>query len=245
MALVRRAAVDGRQSTPAPPATGFAVPRQPSAADIDEGAPGASTGTGTGTGTTVEEVAAAPDRPARLWALALALALAAAGGGLAFLIDERYAVTTMPLASEAAAVAALILSAAAVERLLEPFTRWLPGRRARNRYEQQLADLANRVPQATLASVADAKARVDQRRAERAALTWGLATLIATVLAAAAGFHLLRILVFTDASAWQVVPVWADALATGLIVGAGTKPVHDLVMRLQQTNAQRRDPTAV
>lgn len=236
MALVRRTAVEGRPANPAPATTGLTVPRQPSAADIDEAA-------ATGGPATVEEMAAAPDRPARWWAVLLALLFAAGGAVAAFAIDEVYAVPTFPVANEAAAITTLVLFAAVVERLLEPFTRWLPGRRAHNRYEQQVADLANRTPQVTLAGVAGAKATVDQRRSEKAVLAWGLATALATVLAASAGFHLLRILVIADAPAWDVVPVWVDALATGLIVGAGTKPVHDLLTRLQQTNAQRRDPT--
>src|SRR5690606_4438482 len=88
-----------------------------------------------------------------------------------------------------------------------------------------------------------AKAAVAQRRAEKALLSWGLATGLATVLAAAAGFHLLRILVETDGPAWGVVPVWVDALATGLVVGTSTKPVHDLLTRMQQAIALRRAPT--
>lgn len=235
MALVRRTAVEGRQ--PAPAATGLTVPRQPSAADIDEASAAAPAA--------AEEMAAAPDRPARLWAVLLGLLLVALGGAAAFAIDETYAVTTLPVTSEAAAIVALLLFAVVVERLVEPFTRWLPGRRARNRYEQQVADLANRLPAATLSSVALAKARISQQRAERAMLSWGLATTIATVLAAAAGIHLLRLLVAADTDAadtWDAVPVWVDALATGLIVGSGTKLVHDLLTRVQQGDAQRRDP---
>lgn len=228
MALVRRTAVEGRHVPT--PAGGLTVPRQPSAADIDEAAAHAAP----------EEMAAAPDRPARVWAIGLGLLMVAGAGVAAFAIDETYAVATMPISSEVATIVALLLFAAVVERLLEPFARWLPGRRARSRYEQQIADLANHLPTATLSSVAAAKAKVGQHRADKAVLTWGLATAVATVLAAAAGFHLLRMLVGADA--WQAVPVWVDALATGLIVGSGTKPVHDLLMRVQQSTAQRRDP---
>jgi hypothetical protein len=237
MALVRRTAVDGRQNGPAAPApSGLTVPRQPSAADIDEaGAASAPP--------PVEEMAAAPDRPPRLWVVLIALLLVAAGAAAAVAIDDAYAVPTMPVASDAAAIVVVILFAAVVERLVEPLTRWMPGRRAQFRYEQQIADLANRVPQVSLGSVAAAKAAVAQRRAEKALLSWGLATGLATVLAAAAGFHLLRILVETDGPAWGVVPVWVDALATGLVVGTSTKPVHDLLTRMQQAIALRRDPT--
>jgi hypothetical protein len=246
VALVRRKAVDGRQSPAVPVPGSLTVPRQPSAADMDDASLAASAAGTTGgvtPGNGVEEMAAAPDRPVRLWAIGLGLGFVAGGGALAFYIDELYAVPTLPVSNPAAAIAALLLFAVVVERLLEPFTRWLPGRRARQRYEQRVADLANHDPQVTLASVAAAKAQVEQHRAERALLAWGLASAVATVLAAGAGFYLLRILVIADDAAWDVVWVWVDALATGLIVGSATKPVHDLFTRLRQQNAQRRDPT--
>jgi hypothetical protein len=244
MALVRRTAVEGRQATPAPTTpTALTVPRQPSAADIDEAAGAAAA--------PPEEIAAAPDRPPRLWAVLLGLAVVAGGAAAAYALHETYPVATIPPLGAATTLLAVVLFALVVERLLEPMTRFLPGRGARNQYEQQVADLANRLPNASLGSVAAAKAKVAQRRAEKAVLSWGLATAIATVLAAAAGFHLLRVLVTGEAAgdpagagaAWQTVPVWVDALVTGLIVGSASKPVHDLVSRLQQQNAQRRDPT--
>jgi hypothetical protein len=30
------------------------------------------------------------------------------------------------------------------------------------------------------------------------------------------------------------VAVWVDALVTGLVVGSGTKPVHDVISRMQR-----------
>lgn len=244
MALVRRTAVEGRPATPTPTTpTALTVPRQPSAADIDEATAAAAA--------PPEEIAAAPDRPPRLWAVLLGLAFVAGGAAGAYALHESYAAATMPPLGAATTLLALVLFALVVERLLEPVTRWLPGRGARNQYEQHVADLANRLPSASLSSVAAAKARVAQRRAEKAVLSWGLATALATVLAAAAGFHLLRVLVTgeaagdpaAEAAGWETVPVWVDALVTGLVVGSASKPVHDLLSRLQQQNAQRRDPT--
>jgi hypothetical protein len=31
----------------------------------------------------------------------------------------------------------------------------------------------------------------------------------------------------------QSIPLWVDALVTGLVVGTGTKPLHDLISKLQ------------
>jgi hypothetical protein len=33
------------------------------------------------------------------------------------------------------------------------------------------------------------------------------------------------------------VPPWIDALVTGLVVGSGTKPLHDLIIKAQATKA--------
>ena len=37
-------------------------------------------------------------------------------------------------------------------------------------------------------------------------------------------------------------PAWADLLVTGLVVGAGTKPLHDLVSRLEKSKEKAQDP---
>jgi hypothetical protein len=233
MALVRRSAVDGRVAPAAPTTAGLAVPRQPSAADIDEAAAGPPP---------LEEAAAAPDRPARWWTVLLGLSLAAGGAAGAYAVDRTHDIPALPAGHVGAGLVLLLLAALVLERLVEPLTRFLPGTGARNRYEQQVADLANRNPQVTLGVVAAGRARVDQRRAERAVLAWGLATGAATVAAAAAGFPLLRTLVVADPATWQVVPVWVDTLATGLVVGTLTKPLHDLLAMLAHAGARRRDP---
>ena len=54
---------------------------------------------------------------------------------------------------------------------------------------------------------------------------------LATLLAASSGFYLLRMLAADPG--WNGVAVWADALVTGLVVGSGTKPLHDLINRMQ------------
>jgi hypothetical protein len=129
----------------------------------------------------------------------------------------------------------LFVFAAAVERLLEPFSRWMPGRAEQQRYEEAVAAMDNGVSGATNAA-AHYKAAMEQARAARGLLMWGLATAVATVLAASAGFYLLRIMAADPG--WSGVPPWIDALVTGLVVGSGTKPLHDLFTRMQnQSNA--------
>jgi hypothetical protein len=63
-------------------------------------------------------------------------------------------------------------------------------------------------------------------------IAWGLATAVATVVCSATGFYLMRAL--EAEPTWDGVARWVDALITGLIVGSGTKAVHDLFGLMQK-----------
>ena len=39
-------------------------------------------------------------------------------------------------------------------------------------------------------------------------------------------------------------PFWADLLVTGLVVGAGTKPLHNLVSNIESSKDAKQDPSA-
>jgi hypothetical protein len=185
--------------------------------------------------------ASAPAKPAHFWAIVTGLGLAAAGGGGAFFIRDAMQQPTLEMSSQMSVWASLFVFAAVVERLVEPFTRWLPGRAAQRRYELAVAAMDNGAPGA-MAAAARAKADVDRARADRAILAWGLAAGAATAVAAAAGFYLLRMVVADPA--WDGIPIWVDALLSGLVVGTGTKPVHDLISRMQHSNERAGDPAS-
>jgi hypothetical protein len=177
------------------------------------------------------DTAAVPTMPAHLWAFFVSLLLV--GGGLlgSWLIWRSLQVTTFRATSEGSIFAGIVVFTAAVERLLEPFTRWLPGRAAQHRYGWALAAMENGV--GSTAAAAKAKADADQARADKGVLAWGLATGLSTIMAASGGFYLLHMI--AENPQWDAIPTWVDALVTGLVVGSGTKPVHDLISRVQQT----------
>ncbi len=211
MAMVRQAVGRAVVTT----GTGGTVPHQPGAAP----------------GPAPEMAAAAGSPPANGWAVLSGLGLTGLGAVGAWNIGTMVQPTVFQVGNQMSAFAALFVFAAAVERVLEPFTRWLPGRAAQERYEKALADMDNGVPGAT-AAAAQFKAMVDQARATRAILLWGMATFLATLLSAGAGFYLLRLI--SASPTWNGVSTWIDALVTGLVVGSGTKPLHDIVTRLQR-----------
>ncbi|MBB5872498.1 hypothetical protein F4553_005932 [Allocatelliglobosispora scoriae] len=176
------------------------------------------------------ETAASPTPAAHLWAMLLGLGLAAAGLWGGYLITVYNPATAFDAGSEMSIFAGLVVVTAAVERFMEPFTRWMPGRAAQQRYDWALAAMENGV--GSTVAAAKAKAERDQARADKGIITWGLATGVSTALAASGGFYLLRMLSATPTT-WDGVPAFIDALVTGLVIGSGTKPVHDLISRAQ------------
>ena len=37
-------------------------------------------------------------------------------------------------------------------------------------------------------------------------------------------------------------PIWLDVLVTGLAIGSGTKPLHDLISNMQQSSGEKEQP---
>jgi hypothetical protein len=182
------------------------------------------------------EAAAVASKGANAGSVGLAFLIVAVGATLAFVM-QRWGTHADPfkIGNQTSAYAGLIVFAGAVERILEPFSNWFPGTHARNEYESAVAALANGHPATTLKDVATAKAKLDRALADRAVLLWGVATALAAVVSSASGFYLLHMIAAQD---WVTsIPRWVDAVVTGLIVGTGTKPLHDLISRAQDSRA--------
>lgn len=86
----------------------------------------------------------------------------------------------------------------------------------------------------------DAKAA--QAKADRGALMLGLATLAGVAVSYAFGLYFLTAVgigveTAQDGSVISTIPRMVDALATGLVIGAGTKPLHDLITNIQNKNS--------
>lgn len=231
MALVRRPTAVGRASVPvvahAPVIPHQGSPGSPAAAP----APAPTQYSG-------EEAAAAPTMPAEPWAVVTGFGLVAAGGLGAMTLNTWHPQTVFQVGSQMSAFAALFVFAAAVERLLEPVSRWMPGRSTQASYERAYADMSNGVPGA-IQAVAHYKAANERARSSRGVLMWGIATAVATVLSAGGGFYLLRMI--SANPTWAAVPTWVDALVTGLVVGSGTKPLHDLIAKVQKQKENAAD----
>jgi|SRR5215211_4459864 len=152
-----------------------------------------------------------------------------------------------------------------MERLLEPFASlWdttLPYMKAR---DESLAMAQNMrasgepaAAQEHLGTAAAHQATIDQQRSNRAVIYWAAASVLGLLLAGVLGLYLLHVVGLRDdlvgpdgrlaGSWWSAAGVRhvLDLLVTGLAIGGGTKPLHDVIQNLQEAKNGRKDPTQV
>jgi hypothetical protein len=212
--------------------------------------------------------------PVPLWALLIALALLTAGLIASWLVYVGVAPNDFTPSSNYTAFAGLFVAALAIERLLEPFSGYFAPslEQTEQLRDEHLANAltAAAVPDAATVApgltpqtywakeAANAQQRVNQLRAVRAVFAWAVASVLAMLMAAVFGFFLLRSLeqpqpssteanapAVTDRKSGAKDPNRAlDLLLTGLVVGAGTKPLHDLVSQIQTSKNNAKDPNA-
>jgi hypothetical protein len=68
-------------------------------------------------------------------------------------------------------------------------------------------------------------------------VAWGIAVAVATLASTAGGFYVLHAIAGPE---WKGLPVWIDGIVTGIMVGSGTKPMHDLISRIQGGGGEPR-----
>ncbi len=213
-------------------------------------------------------MAAAP--PSR-GALAAAIVLLAAGGALAWFVYDWVGPTDFVPGSNYAPLAGLFVVALALERLLEPFSGWvLPSTEAKKQARDKAVVAAvtstGRARTMAVQVAANKQQQTDEARASRAVLMWAIASVLGMLTAAGFGFFLLRSVESPSPAAAKTAAASAsgkattgppatnhrtgsqdpnrvlDLVVTGLVIGAGTKPLHDLVSRIQTANQSSKDP---
>jgi methyl-accepting chemotaxis protein len=186
-------------------------------------------------------------------AVALAVVAIALVVAMILLPDDQYVSQKAATMGGAAAAGTLSMfatfyvAAQAIERLLEPFSAALLNKDAVDGdYASKVDDAAKKAEdlatlagtssptvaklasatsavEAALQAVAAAKNEVDIRSQARTAIFWALAS--AAGIGASASLKLYFLLLVGISPA----PRWIEVLATGLIIGSGTKPLHDLI----------------
>jgi hypothetical protein len=143
------------------------------------------------------------------------------------LIPDLNPAPAVQLAEGVAAFALFYVAAQAIERVIEPIASMDPVKKRRQNARDQALAAAASGGSAEAAAVA--QGALDQWRANRAVLLWAIATILGMFASAKLGLYMVSALVEVDPN------VHLDILVTGLAIGGGTKPLHDLVTKLQAT----------
>jgi hypothetical protein len=150
--------------------------------------------------------------------------------------DSAFPGTTPVLTDGLTIFAVFYVAAQAIERLLEPFSGVLlpkdeakaDAAEATSNAKKKVQDAAtdsgaNSAATEALATAAQKQAKLGALEAHRTILFWVLATVLATAVSAGMKLYFLQRVGIANSSRW-----W-EVLATGLIIGAGTKPLHDVI----------------
>jgi hypothetical protein len=84
---------------------------------------------------------------------------------------------------------------------------------------------------------AQAQAQVDRIRRNRALLGWGIASFLGIVVCGLFGLQLIAL-------TGMHVNKYVDVVITGIAVGSGTKPLHDLISNIQKSKDGKADQPA-
>ena len=198
---------------------------------------------------TSDLVAAAADPPmvgtGYLTAGLLILAVGGATGG--YLAPHT---TPMSLKPGISAFAVFYILAQALERAFEVLQLVWPSlgqttvgsqavakHDAAARRDSTLAAAINEASELSAKNAAAAQAAVDQVRLNRTLLAW---TINSALAMAGAGWLGLRLIATITSPEWPHYII--DVIVTGLVIGGGTKPLHDLIANLQAAKKKAEDP---
>ena len=176
-------------------------------------------------------------------AVLLAYLLVAAGIGAGIGLWAWRDPTSFPPGAGVSVFAPLYILAQAIERFIEPFSSYLGsakpdgGTKADKKKKPEALGLLNQaIADKDAAGAAEWARVVDKIRRHTAVIAWGVATFLGTVLCGLFGLYMLRLIGFT------AVPKQIDIAISGLAVGSGTKPLHDLIGNIQKSKEQKEDP---
>jgi hypothetical protein len=169
-----------------------------------------------------------PGEHEQLWYTTLALGIAAVAFLTAWGLHGN-SPSTYRIDNQWSAFTGLFILALAIERAIAPFSRKL-GPDTSKRKEARDRALAGARADDVREIAVEYQLAVEMCRRLTAVVTWGVATGLAFLLCAQLNITLMQAV---RANGPGAPPFWADLLVTGLVVGAGTKPLHDLVSNIE------------
>jgi hypothetical protein len=172
----------------------------------------------------------------QFWYTALGLGLAVGAFFAAWGLHGS-ASSTYRIDNQWSALTGLFILALAIERALEPFSRKLGPDTTKRKVKRDEA-LTSPRPGGRKDRTPEFQDAVETCRRLTAVVTWGAATGLGFLLCAVLNITLMQAV---RANGSGQPPFWADLLVTGLVVGAGTKPLHDLVANIERGKSGKRN----
>jgi hypothetical protein len=189
------------------------------------------------------------------WCWPITLLLVAAGTFFGTMLYNGGLDVTFTPPAGVGIFALFYILAQVIERILEPFAPYLGTTKA-DAEDGETKKLANQRDVRALLDIAVADAledptktkaaataqrNVDQVRANATVIAFGVASLLALL-----GAGLLHALLLETVGVGGLGPdgenvIWVDILVTGLAVGAGTKPLHDLISNIKESKEEKQD----
>jgi hypothetical protein len=214
---------------------------------------------------TVAGVAAAPSQGISGRAVFVGMAVILLGWVASILLNRAADPQALKIPAGISVFALFYVVTQGLERLLEPFARLWDGTRqatserdtAAVEAEQHKAAGEMAAAAAKLGTVAQMQAAVERGRSNRTVILWAVASVLGMLLSAVLGLYLLHVVGLQDdlvgidgrlAGGWASSPGIRhalDLLVTGLAIGGGTKPLHDLIQNLQESKNEKKDPAHV
>ncbi len=158
--------------------------------------------------------------------------------------DAKYSETAVAIAG-LSVFAGIYAAAQGLERFLEPISHWflstqngeksygdavVEADKAITAWRANPTDETRATAETKMKSMADAKAKIDERRDDRSAAYWAIASIAGMLVSGFFHLYLLKLIGVTTTLGW-------DVAATGVIVGSGTKPVHDLITKASSSSS--------
>ena len=197
----------------------------------------------TDAGMHVSPVSASAAPPPTPWMVVIIsmLAVAAASAVMWFAYGDWVKPAAIKIMTGYVPFAGLVVVTAALERLLEPLgqvlmpkdsspaSAWQTAASSKTKAQAAAADPGTSTQDVQLRTqeAALAQAAADGRRTQRTVIFWAIASVCGLGISGGFGFFLLQPVVANHVNSFL------DLVVTGLAIGAGTKPVHDLITSIQ------------
>lgn len=191
--------------------------------------------------------AAAPDPAATEVAarpgVALGSALAVGVAWLAVLVLNGLRPENLPVplkvSGDVTTFALFYVAAQAIERAIEPFSNLiLKTDQIRKELDHLVAKALTDREEDDARAAAAKQDELDQKRGERSLVLWAAASILGMVVSGFTGLYFVGAMLAEGSSFNRAL----DVLITGLVVGGGSKPLHDLLTKVQKSKEQDEDP---